>query len=204
MRAVITTAVLLLAVQYISAQNFFRSSAKSVYALYGFHLPTKYQNTGGPNNLIGRKTPFSVEAGFVLDYPLKNKLYFRTGLSGHLHFLNETNYGIIGPFPSNVHPAYKEERARYSRGIDYIELSSVGIPVKVGFGSPLSEKYSIFFSAGPMVSFYFPAQNTKARSFVRNLNDDLYQAHEVTRIFRNEEDGNGRGISYPQLELDGM
>lgn len=202
MKKVFFAILAFVATQSVFAQGVFKSSIKSVYAMYGFHFTTTYHTTSGTGNLIGRKTPFSVEAGLNLDYPLTEHFYLRSGIASHLHFLSEITYGISGTFPSNFHPNYKKYSSKYSRGIDYIEIVNVGIPFKAGFTSPMGEKYTIAVSAGPMINFYFTAKNIAAGAHFQNLSGSLTQAYEVDRIFKNDKDGKSIGISYPQLELD--
>lgn len=72
--------------QFLHAQSLWKNSAKTAYILYGRHIATNYIVDSGKNNLVSRKTPISLEAGFMLDFALNNKFALRTGLSGHLHF----------------------------------------------------------------------------------------------------------------------
>jgi hypothetical protein len=92
--------------------------------MYGRHFSTKYHNTSGPGNIVGRRFPFSLEAGVNVDYYLNKNLFFRIGIASHLHFISEITYGISGPYPPLFSEGYLNNN-KYGRGIDYIELGSL-------------------------------------------------------------------------------
>jgi hypothetical protein len=190
--------LMLFAFSPLFSQNLFKKATKSVFALYGHHLPTNYEVETGQNNLIGRKHVFSAEAGLNLDYPLNEKWMIRTGVSGHLLFLNEVTYGISGPIPPGVNDRLI---GIYGRGIEYIESVSIGLPIKALYNFPTTGKYNFSVSGGPYVAVYFPA-NDEMAGMQAIKNGELIRQHWVTRHFKNYKTNQSLCISYPQLEWD--
>ena len=171
--------------------------------MYGHHFTTTYYNTSGPANLVGRKFPFSLEAGLNVDYILKKNLFFRTGIASHLHFISEISYGVSGPYPPLFDQGYNRFK-KYGRGTDRVELGSAGIPLKIGYELPNRSKYLFFISAGPMVNFYTKTTNHTAGQQWQNLSGGFTRVYFTDRIYNNNKNGRGirTGISYPQLEFD--
>lgn len=191
--------VVLFISQNCFCQGFFKKPTKSVYIMQARHFSTKYNVDSGINNLVGRKYAVSLEAGLNLEYPINNIWKFKTGINGHLLFLNEVSYGISGPIPSGVDRPFTNI---YTGGlVEYIESVSIAIPFKVMYTFPTKEKINYSISGGPFISFYFPASDEMA-GFESRKNGELIRQHLVTRHFKNYKSVKSIGISYPQLEWD--
>jgi hypothetical protein len=182
------------------SQSSSRKSEKSIYVLYGHHFKTNYIVDSGNHNLVGRKNVFSAEIGLNLDYNLNKKWKIRTGINGHLLFLNEVTYGVKGSVPPGINPELIDV---YGKGIEYIESTTISIPVKVLLGISNGEKYSFSFAIGPSIGVYFPASNEMAGVTIQRQNGTVVRQHWVTRYFKNHKTNKSLGISYPQLEWDG-
>lgn len=177
----------------------YKKSIKSVYALYGRHLSTHYAVDSGNGNLIGRKNAVSLEMGLTLDYPINDIWKVRTGISGHLLFLNEVDYGISGPIPYGVNFPFTD---MYRGGLtEYIESVNINIPLKVMYTFLKREKTDYSVSGGPCISVYFPASDLMA-GFENRKDGELIRQHWVIRRFKNYKSIRSLGISYPQLEWD--
>jgi hypothetical protein len=181
-------------------QDYSNRVSKSVYVLYGHNFKTNYVADSGQNNLIGRKNVFSAEMGLNLDYPINNRFKLRTGIAGHLLFLDETGYGASGPIPDGFGEDAKRLIPIYSRGAEYIESVSIGIPIKLLYKFYSNPKYNFSISAGPFLSFYFPARDEMAGFTDLKQNGEYTQKYWVTRRFKSGN--NSLNVSSPQLEWD--
>lgn len=198
MKKVVLICLLYITGVEVTAQGVFKDASKSIYALYGRHLRTNYITDSGQNNLVGRKNFFTAELGLNLDYSINKKWMIRTGINGHLLFLDEVGYGISGPVPTGITSPHIH---LYKKGVEYIESVSVGIPIKAGYNFYTSSNFKLSLSGGAFVAVYFPASDEMAG--VQSVqNSQLVRLYWVTRHFKNYKSNNSFGISYPQLEWD--
>lgn len=110
---------------------------KEVYVSYGRHLRTNYSTTGGEATLITKRNAFAAQAGLNITKNISQKFFWQTGVAVHLMFLDETAYGVTGKIPA---AAQNFRTWQPNFGTEYIESTTVGIPLKLGFQKRLSPK----------------------------------------------------------------
>jgi Outer membrane protein beta-barrel domain len=169
-------------------------------------MPTKFIVDSGSHNLVSRKYNYSLEVGFNLDYPLNNGWGVRTGIAVHLHYINETNYGVSGPIPPQVvGEGYQKWLPRFSGGANFLERASFGFPLQLQKRFRLNKTYSVNVFGGPFFNVYFGSKGEEINNtlLLDNPNGGNYiplKEFRIVRDFYPNKKIKGLTITKPQIE----
>ncbi len=190
-----TVSLLILSLQSFSQQKN-KDWKFSVYGLFSYHPKPKFHTTSGTGTFIAGN-PQGIELGFDFDKQLKGPHYFRTGIRGHMFMYNELNYGVRDG--EKQLPYFNHDI--FYRGVFYIDMTNVSIPLQYKYEHALKKNYSLMFITGPLISFYFPITHLDVNLYYIENNGNIVKEYAIQRRF-NDFHGQSFAISKPKIEWD--
>jgi hypothetical protein len=167
-------------------------------ASYNRHFKSKYIIESGSHSFDIKSNP-SYQLNLNADYPLKEKLHLRTGINVHINApVEPLGLDIIGPVP----PVVSIQSDNQSEKLKYVEMWSVGIPVKIQYQITKHKNWTLQSSGGILFNIYLPDQVGYGGSIkYLTTSGNFTPAIEAEQVFNKSRLIKGFS-SIPQLEWD--